>query len=329
MRPVRLRMHGFAAFREPTEVDFTDAEYFVLVGPTGSGKSTVIDAMTFALYGSVPRWDNKGVVALALSPTANRGGVALEFDVGGQRYVAARDLRRTANGSVTVREARLERLLTPETEDAEEPPETEVLAHGGAVSKAVEELLGLQFEQFCMCVVLPQGEFAQFLRAAPAERQKVLTRILGLGMYEQMAKEAGAEAKEQHQRAEWLNGQLADYADATEEAAATVEARKGQLAALVDRVGAALPALAERDAQVLEADRAAGRLHDERTALAGLHPPGGLDELGPGAKLVEHTLDTARQRMAAAEAADTEARARLAEAPPPSRCAGCARNTPS
>jgi exonuclease SbcC len=309
-------MHGFAAFREPTEVDFTDAEYFVLVGPTGSGKSTVIDAMTFALYGSVPRWGNKGVVALALSPTANRGGVALEFDVGGQRYTVARDLRRTANGSVTVREARLERLLTPDTEDAEELPETEVLAHGGAVSKAVEDLLGLPFEQFCMCVVLPQGEFAQFLRAAPAERQKVLTRILGLGMYEQMAKEAGAEAKEQHQRAEWLTGQLADYADATEEAAATVEARKRQLAALVERVGAALPALAERDAQLLEADRAAGRLHDERTALAGLHPPGGLDELGPRAKLVEHTLDTARRRMAAAEAADTEARARLAEAPP-------------
>ena len=318
MRPVRLHMHGFAAFREPTQVDFTDAEYFVLVGPTGSGKSTVIDAMTFALYGSVPRWGNKGVVALALSPTANRGGVALEFDVGGQRYTAARDLRRAANGSVTVREARLERLLAlpTDSEDAEQAPETEVLAHGGAVSKAVEELLGLPFEQFCMCVVLPQGEFAQFLRAVPAERQKVLTRILGLGMYEQMAKEAGVEAKELHRCAEWLTGRLAGYAGATEEAAAAVEARKRQLAALVERVGTALQALAERDAQVLDADRAAGRLREERAALAGLRPPERLDELGPRAKLVEHALDTARQRMAAAEAADTEARARLAEAPP-------------
>ena len=51
MRPVVLDMNGFAAFRAPARVDFTDASFFALVGPTGSGKSTVIDAMTFALYG--------------------------------------------------------------------------------------------------------------------------------------------------------------------------------------------------------------------------------------------------------------------------------------
>jgi predicted ATPase len=56
MRPVLLRLDGFGSFREPAIVDFRDTEYFVLVGATGSGKSTVIDAMTFALYGSVPRW---------------------------------------------------------------------------------------------------------------------------------------------------------------------------------------------------------------------------------------------------------------------------------
>jgi exonuclease SbcC len=223
VRPVRLRMHGFAAFREPTEVDFTGAEYFALVGPTGSGKSTVIDAMTFALYGSVPRWDNRNVVALALSPTANRGTVQLVFDVGGHRYVAVRDLRRTASGSVTVREARLERLLGPRGAD---DVETEVLAHGAAVSQAVEDLLGLPFEQFCVCVVLPQGDFARFLHAKPADRQKTLTRVLGFGMYEQMAREAGAEAKEQGQHAEWLAERLADYADATEEAAAEAAARE-------------------------------------------------------------------------------------------------------
>jgi exonuclease SbcC len=313
MRPVRLRMHGFAAFREPTEVDFTGAEYFALVGPTGSGKSTVIDAMTFALYGSVPRWGNKSVVALALSPTAARGTVALEFDVGGQRYIAARDLRRSANGSVTVREARLERVLGQDAADG--APETEVLAHGGTVSKAVEELLGLPFDQFCMCVVLPQGEFAQFLRAVPAERQKVLTRILGLGMYEQMAKEAGAEAKERHQRAEWLTGQLGDYADATEHAAAGAEARRQELAVLLDRVVAVLPELAEHDTRVIDVGRTADRLRDERAVLAGLRIPNGLDELGPRAKAVEHARDTARQRFAVAESADTEARGQLAEAP--------------
>jgi len=141
MRPVRLDMHGFAAFREPTTVDFLGADYFALVGPTGSGKSTVIDAMTFALYGSVPRWDDRRTVALALAPTANRGTVRLLFEVGGTRYLAARELRRSAAGGVTVRNARLERLLDPADPDGD----TEVLAADSAVTKHVETLLGLPF----------------------------------------------------------------------------------------------------------------------------------------------------------------------------------------
>src|SRR5579862_3434623 len=109
MRPVLLEMHGFASFREQTRVDFTDAEFFALVGPTGSGKSTVIDAMTFALYGSVPRWGRKGMVSLALAPSVARGTVKLVFEVAGQRYVVARELRRTG-ASVNQRAASLERL---------------------------------------------------------------------------------------------------------------------------------------------------------------------------------------------------------------------------
>src|SRR6476646_6694371 len=104
MRPLRLDMDGFAAFREPTTVDFTDADYFVLVGPTGSGKSTIIDAMIFALYGSVPRWSDRRAVMYALAPTAVRGTVRLVFDIGGIRYVVVRELRPTKTG-VTVRNA--------------------------------------------------------------------------------------------------------------------------------------------------------------------------------------------------------------------------------
>ena len=53
MPPIALDMDGFASFRERTRVDFSDADFFALVGPTGSGKSTIIDAMTFALFGLV------------------------------------------------------------------------------------------------------------------------------------------------------------------------------------------------------------------------------------------------------------------------------------
>lgn len=61
MRPERLVMEGFAPFRERTTVDFSDLELFALTGPTGAGKSSVIDAMTFALYGCVPRYGKAAV----------------------------------------------------------------------------------------------------------------------------------------------------------------------------------------------------------------------------------------------------------------------------
>src|SRR5215472_3028761 len=58
VRPLRLLLDGFGTYRAETEVDFTDVDFFALTGPTGSGKSTVVDALCFALYGTVPRWES-------------------------------------------------------------------------------------------------------------------------------------------------------------------------------------------------------------------------------------------------------------------------------
>ena len=66
-------MKGFGAFRERTEVDFTDVDLLALVGPTGSGKSTIIDAITFALYGNVARYDDNRAVAPGDQPDQQRG----------------------------------------------------------------------------------------------------------------------------------------------------------------------------------------------------------------------------------------------------------------
>ena len=312
MRPIRLDMANFAAFRESTCVDFAGAEYFALVGPTGAGKSTVIDAMTFALYGSVPRWDDRRTVALALSPTANRGTVRLLFDVGSRRYVVARELRRSAAGAVTVRNARLERLLNPA---AGPDGETEVLAADSGVSKAVEELLGLPFEQFCVCVVLPQGDFAQFLHAKPADRQKTLTRILGLGVYETIAKQAGAEANAQRQRAELLTEQLEQYLDVDEATLRVAEEQDARLAVLVERVAAALSSLNAADAAVADARRAVERLDAERVLLGGVRCPPGVSELAGRVAGAAGQVAAARAGLAAAEDEDTAARDALAAAP--------------
>src|SRR5207253_3426789 len=83
MRPLRLDLHGFTVFREPTTVDFADADYFALVGPTGSGKSTILDAICFALYGTVPRWGDRRAIANALAPSASEARVRLVFEAAG------------------------------------------------------------------------------------------------------------------------------------------------------------------------------------------------------------------------------------------------------
>jgi DNA repair protein SbcC/Rad50 len=320
MRPVLLEMTGFGSFREPTTVDFAGAEYFALVGPTGAGKSTVIDAMTFALYGSVPRWDNARTVALALAPTVARGTVRFVFDVAGraggtERYVVARELRRAAGGGVSVRTARLERLRDPAGTGAVEE-ETEPVADGApATTKAVEELLGLPFGDFTTCVVLPQGEFAEFLHTEPRKRQETLVRLLGLGVYDVIAKEANAEARSQEQRAQLLSEQLVGYADDTEAAEQTAAARVTALAALRARIDEATPVLTAAATELAEAEASIERLSAERSRLAGLAAPADLDDLAARRTSTAAALTAAKVALGAAESVDTAAREAVGAAP--------------
>src|SRR4051794_9227170 len=164
MRPLRLDLHGFTVFREPTTVDLTDADFFVLVGPTGSGKSTVLDAMCFALYGTVPRWGDRRAIANALAPSAAEARVRLVFESAGKRYVVTRVVRRDGKGAVTTKNAGME-LLTDGLDlgklewGLEQDDIAEVLAGTPSeVDEAVLTVVGLPYEQFTKCVVLPQGD---------------------------------------------------------------------------------------------------------------------------------------------------------------------------
>src|SRR6185312_11762533 len=110
MRPLRLDLAGFTVFRDETTVDFTDADYFALVGPTGSGKSTVLDAICFALYGTVPRWGDRRRIEHALAPSASEARVRLVFETAGSRFVATRVVRRDGKGRTSTSHAGLEQL---------------------------------------------------------------------------------------------------------------------------------------------------------------------------------------------------------------------------
>ncbi len=190
-----VEMEGFGAFREPTAVDFADVDLMALVGSTGSGKSTVIDAVTFALYGSVARYDDNRLVAPVIHQLCPEARIRLSFELGGRTYAATRVVRRTKNGATT-KEARLELG-------------EEVLAGAaGEMGDAVQGLLGMDFDQFTKTVILPQGEFAAFLHDAPSDRQKLLQKLLGFGVYARMGQEARLRAAAAGSQLELLAEQL-------------------------------------------------------------------------------------------------------------------------
>lgn len=295
MRPVRLELNGFAGFRAPTVVDFTDADYFALVGPTGSGKSTILDALTFALYGSAYRWGRSNAIAYALAPTSNRCTVSLTFDIGSQRYQVAREVRRSGQ-QIQQKAVSLVRFADA-TAVVIDPhgPQPEVLAGEiDELNATIEQLLGLSFDDFRHCVVLPQGDFARFLSARASDRQQILLKLLGAAQYEGIGKRAGAQAAEAGKEIEVLTDQLGKHADATPEAEAAAQERVaalGQLAATVDQI---LPRIAEAQARAGDADARINKLRVETALLTAIRTPDGTEELQRHTDQAHQTAQTAR-----------------------------------
>ena len=314
MRPITLDMHGFASFRDEAHVDFSDADFFALVGPTGSGKSTVIDAMTFALYGSVPRWGRKGMVSLALAPTVARSTVKLVFEVDGQRYVVARELRRTAS-TVNQRAASLERLADPHG-SAQPGDQTFPMAKDiDGVNAAVEKLLGLKYEDFIQCVVLPQGQFADFLHAKPSERQEILLRLLGAEHYRLMMMKANQRANVSEQRATTYGEELLGYADATAEAEKIAHAAEVALVSLGERVTETLPLISARREELKAAEGKLQELRAQQARLSALRVPDGVEKLDADLAAGRVELENLKAAEQVAEDADTAARDELSRGP--------------
>jgi DNA repair protein SbcC/Rad50 len=313
VRPLRLILDGFGSYRAPTEIDFTDVDFFALTGPTGAGKSTVIDALCFALYGTVPRWDNEKEVRNALAPSANACRVSLVFELAGHRFVAVRSLQRDKQGRVTTKAARLERLDAgvPATATLTEilQASAEQLAEGpDNVKAAVSDLLGLSYEHFTQSVLLPQGGFAEFLRATPAKRQQLLVELLAFGVY----REAGQRARLRADRAEAERDAAQRARDqlgnATEEAENAAAARVADLAALAARTEEGLATLTQLHKESAEA---ADRVTSERNAaaqLADVRPPAGIASLAQQIAAAGTLVAAARQRRdnAAARAEEAE-----------------------
>jgi exonuclease SbcC len=263
MRPLRLEIEGFTSFRERVCLDFEGLDLFAITGPTGAGKSSLVDAMVFALYGQVPRVGNQ--YAQLLSHGKERLSVRLDFAVGDEHYRVARTLRTTGTP-----QTRLEKI----TGGTLEPLADRVKD----AAEQVERLIGLDYDGFVRAVVLPQGQFDAFLRGEPKERRKILVALLRLSAYEKMHEAANRRAAESRREAEFIAGQLAqDFALATPEA---LERKRGEAARAEDAKTAAAKRLGvlnlaaqaagevRRAARDLESATAAGVEEEHRTDAA-------------------------------------------------------------
>jgi exonuclease SbcC len=284
-------MEGFLAYRDRIEVDFTDADLFVLSGTTGAGKSSVIDAMTFALYGSIPRLDDRRAVAPVISARSDRARVAFEFSVGDEVYTVARLVERRGRGATTT-EARLERGAGAEP----------IAAGADEVSTEVVRLLGLTYDHFTKAVVLPQGAFADFLTDKPRDRQALLRALLDIELFEQVMQLANLKARTSEGKAQALAESLAKLEVPSVEQIEQVRQRLDAAAAAVDELPTRVEAV--REAESLASAAMAGR-DAAGEALAGLQtaiPPANLATLDQDRVAAMKCIDDGLAKLASNEA---------------------------
>ncbi len=217
MKPVSLKITGLHSFREPQAVDFErlcEAGLFGIFGPTGSGKSTILDAITLSLYGKVERASHgtHGILNHAEQRVLVEFTFELNHPEGRKRYRVERAYKRGENNSVTTAGARLVEVA----EDGEVP----LAEKAGLVTSRVEALLGLNVDDFTRAVVLPQGKFDEFLKKIrPVDRRGMLERLFGLAEYgEKLRQKVDSRLQKATRELAGMEGELDGLGDASDEA---------------------------------------------------------------------------------------------------------------
>lgn len=186
MKPLQLTMRAFGAYADEQTIDFTllgDKNFFLIHGPTGSGKTTILDAISFALYGSASG-DLRESKSLRsdYAPAEQKTEVEFTFSSGEQIYQVLRapeqELKKQ-RGEGTRKVPAAAALFKLLADGSKEP----LAAKSDEVTKKVTELIGFKAEQFRQIVLLPQGEFRRFLIAESKDRKAILETIFKTELY--------------------------------------------------------------------------------------------------------------------------------------------------
>lgn len=201
MRPLRLTMRAFGSYGRQTTIDFeqTNQNLFLITGDTGAGKTTIFDAIVFALYGEASSGANK-------KNGAELQSQFVDFDVppfveltfsegeGEDREVytvrrVPRHVRPRKRGGGVMEESGSVTLLLP---DGSEYPQKEA-------DKKLEEIVGLTKNQFMQVAMIAQGEFMELLRAKSDEKKVIFRKLFHTELYEKIVSELGRRKKEKQQ----------------------------------------------------------------------------------------------------------------------------------
>jgi DNA repair protein SbcC/Rad50 len=231
MRLHTLRLEAFGPFATEQTTDFdrlTAGGLFLLEGPTGAGKTTILDAITFALYGGLSSdTADKDRLHSDFADPAVEPQVVLELSLRGVRYRITRVpeyQRPKKRGDGFTRQptrVHLERLYDRRW--------TSLSSNKAEVAELVSEAVGLTREQFTQVVLLPQGEFARFLRSDDDERRILLTRLFGTGLYDRITAELERRRAEATRSREEARSRIAACVSAALEAAGLDDQDRGAL----------------------------------------------------------------------------------------------------